>query len=230
MDIKDYKYRIELHAHTSPASGCSSVKPERMAQVHKEMGYDAVVITNHCSAESEGWIETYLDNYNRTKAEGDKLGVTVILGMEYNAGDQDYLVYGIDEDFVKKSMTRKATPYADFYKEMKNEHNVFLCAHPFRKPWRDLGDEYLDGIEVFNMHPGHNSRVSIAARYAKLHNMPIITCGSDFHDEPNNGMICMRTKTLPKDSYELADILKSRDYIFEMSGNIIIPYGFKAGK
>lgn len=230
MDINDYKYRIELHAHTSPVSGCSSVKPERMAQVHKEMGYDAVVITNHCSAERAGCVNDYLLDYHQAKAEGDKLGVNVILGMEYNADEQDYLVYGVDEAFVKAALERKNTSYADFYKEMKNDKNVFICAHPFRKPWRDLGDEYLDGIEVFNMHPGHNSRVSLGARYAKLHNMPIITCGSDFHDEPNNGMVCMRTKTLPKDSYELADILKSRDYIFEMSGNIIIPYGFKEQK
>lgn len=230
MDINDYKYRIELHAHTSPVSGCSSISPERMAQVHKELGYDAVVITNHCRAEKEDRVEAYLNDYHKTKAEGDKIGVTVILGMEYNAGDQDYLVYGVDEAFVKRAMERKKTSYAEFYTEMKDEHNVFLCAHPFREPWRDLGDEYLDGIEVFNMHPGHNSRVGLAARYAKLHEMPIIVCGSDFHDEPNYGMVCMRSKTLPKDSYELADILKSRDYLFEMSGNIIIPYGFKEQK
>lgn len=227
MDIKDYKYRIELHAHTKPVSGCSSVSPERMAQVHKEMGYDAVVITNHCDADSAQYVDAYLDAFHRTYEEGKKLGVTVILGIEYNADCQDYLVYGIDEEFVKKAMSRKTTSYADFYKEMKDDKNVFLCAHPFREPWRDLGDEYLDGIEIFNMHPGHNSRVGLAARYAKLHNMPIVTCGSDFHDEPNSGMVCVRSKVLPKDSFELAELLKSRDYLFEMSGNIIVPYGFK---
>lgn len=227
MDIKDYKYRIELHAHTSPVSGCSSISPERMAQIHKEMGYDAVVITNHCAADSADRVDAYLDAFKSTYEEGKKLGVTVILGIEYNADGQDYLVYGVDAEFVKKAMTRKTTSYADFYKEMKDEKSVFLCAHPFRGPWRDLGDEYLDGIEIFNMHPGHNSRVGYAARYAKLHNMPIVTCGSDFHGEPDNGMVCVRSKVLPKDSYELADLLKSRDYLFEMSGNIIIPYGFK---
>ena len=47
MNVNDYKYKIELHAHTNPGSGCSSVSPERMVAVHKKSGCDAVVITNH---------------------------------------------------------------------------------------------------------------------------------------------------------------------------------------
>ena len=43
----NYKYRIELHAHTSPASGCSQVTPKDMAYTYKSLGYDAVTVTNH---------------------------------------------------------------------------------------------------------------------------------------------------------------------------------------
>ena len=37
--IKQYPYRIELHAHTSPASTCSHVKPEELVQLYHEKGY-----------------------------------------------------------------------------------------------------------------------------------------------------------------------------------------------
>ncbi len=228
MNIKDYKYRIELHAHTSPVSGCSSVSPERMAEVHKELGIDAVVITNHFYNSQN--MDEYMDSFYRCKKRGDELGVTVILGMEYNGSGNDYLVYGIDEEFVRAAHKYASGDYNEFYDNMKNDKNIMLHAHPFRGPWRDLGDDRLDGIEIFNLHPGHNSRIGMAARYFKEHNLKIAICGSDFHDEPNYNMALLRTKTLPKDSFELAELLKTRDYLFEISGNIVVPYGFKESK
>ena len=45
--LSQYEYQIEMHAHTSPASGCSQVPPKEMAETYKNLGYDAVVITNH---------------------------------------------------------------------------------------------------------------------------------------------------------------------------------------
>ena len=46
------------------------------------------------------------------------------------------------------------------------------------------------------------------------------------HVEYCCGMVALRTKTLPEDSFELADILKSRDYVIEIGGNMIFPYGY----
>lgn len=45
--FKQYPYRIELHAHTTPASSCSNLKPEELVQLYHEKGYDGLVITNH---------------------------------------------------------------------------------------------------------------------------------------------------------------------------------------
>ena len=33
-----YPYRLELHAHTSPASGCSQVKPEDVVTIFHDAG------------------------------------------------------------------------------------------------------------------------------------------------------------------------------------------------
>ena len=45
--FKQYPYRIELRAHTTPASSCSNLKPEELVQLYHEKGYDGLVITNH---------------------------------------------------------------------------------------------------------------------------------------------------------------------------------------
>ncbi len=228
MNIQDYKYKIELHAHTSPVSGCSSIKPERMVEIIKELGCDAVVITNHCRTGSDkNFAEHYLNDYRRTKEAGEKCGVNVILGMELYASGDDRLVYGIDEEFVKNTVEMPEESYREIYKKLKNDKNFFAIAHPFRGSWRDLEDDCIDAVEVFNLHPGHNSKVGLAARYAKTHDIKRVICGSDLHDEPHQGMALLRTKTLPKDSFELAQILKSGDYLFDISGNIVIPYNFQ---
>lgn len=234
MNVSDYKYRIELHAHTSPCSGCSSVKAARMPHVQKENGVDAVVITNHLSdgrsegfASSKEYAEYYLADYREAKKVGDEIGVNVILGSEvYFEGEFDQLVYGISEDDIEKLAEYAKGTYADFYKDFKSDDNVIVQAHPFRPGVKRMPIDLQDGIEVFNLHPGHNSGVGVAAKYAKQNNLPIITCGSDFHDEPHQAMALLRTKTLPKDSFELAKILQSRDYLFEISGNIVVPYCF----
>ena len=36
----------------------------------------------------------------------------------------------------------------------------------------------------------------------------------------------MRTKSEIVDSYDVADALKSRDYLFDISGSIVFPYGY----
>ena len=84
--------------------------------------------------------------------------------------------------------------------------------------------ELLDGAETFNLHPGHNSRIGIAVRYAAENGLKITTAGSDFHhpDRGHEAVSALRTKDLPKDSFHLAKILKSGDYIFEVGENNIV--------
>ena len=47
-DLKsEYKYRIELHAHSKPVSPCSEIPPEQLIKVYKDLGFDAIALTNH---------------------------------------------------------------------------------------------------------------------------------------------------------------------------------------
>lgn len=231
MNINDYKYKIETHAHTSPASGCADLTPKEVIERYAKVGFSAIAITNHFyNAKFEGFtkdqvISNYLKDYYDTKNAALKYGIGVILGMEIRFPENcnDYLVFGFSEDEMGHLFDLTAVDYVSFYKEFKNDKNIIIQAHPFRNGITAQNPEYLDGVETFNMHPNHNSRIAVATQFAKAHPHLVTTCGTDFHHENHQGMGGILAKTLPQDSFQLAVLLKTRDYLFNAAGSIVIP-------
>lgn len=226
--LEEYKYKTELHAHTKPCSSCSHIPPEEMIEVYKNAGYSSVAITNHLMYNEDVAVndpQKYLKDFHKCADLGKNCGISVILGAEirFKGNCNDYLIYGIEEDEIEKINKLLCTDIDTFYKEYKNDRNVIIQAHPFRDGLfrADVGS--LDGIEVFNLHPKHNSRIGVAAKYAKENDM-IVTCGSDFHDHGSGALCSVLTKEPVTSSVMLADVLKSRDYIFEISGMKVLPY------
>ena len=228
---KEYKYKIDFHTHTRPASPCSEMTPKMLVERYVKLGFDGIVLTNHFidfllkSDNPKKAADIYLKDYYKTKKEGEKHGLKVYLGMEVRFPENynDYLVYGINENDVEEIFKYIHTDFKTFYKGFKNDKNVILQAHPFRDRMVLQDPEYLDGIEVFNMHPNHNSKIGFAARYANQFSDFIKTCGSDFHHDTHQGVGATLLKEMPEDSVAIGSILKSGDYLFEISGNIIIP-------
>ena len=153
--------KIDLHVHTSEVSGCGRVPAAEMTRLYHKAGYDAIVITDHLIAgknqempmpERVNW---YLSGYRAAKAEGEKLGLTVLLGAEarMTSGNEDFLVL-----------------------------MLLIQAHPFRQGLRQAPLEQLDGIEVYNGHPDHESHNELALERA-THGREgfIFTSGSDAH-------------------------------------------------
>ena len=70
---------------------------------------------------------------------------------------------------------------------------------------------FLDGVEVFNGHKGHDSRNEIAYEWAKRFNL-IKTSGTDFHyiDTPINAGIETDFEITSLDT--LVDVIKSGNY------------------
>lgn len=241
MDIKsiktqllsEYKYQTELHAHTSPASSCSQIAPEDVAVIYKNLGYDAVTVANHFLFEYQDSlknevIDRFFDDFTRAKKKGDEIGIKVILAAEirFEENENDYLIYGVTREMLEEIYDLLPFGIENFRKVYSMPDSVFLQAHPFREGMERVDPVLLDGIEVFNMHPNHNSKVGLASVYAKEHKFSIITSGSDFHhpDRKHEGVSAIRTKVLPEDSFHLASILKSGDYLLEVGrNNIIIP-------
>ena len=59
---------------------------------------------------------------------------------------------------------------------------LFIQAHPFRRGMKIIDWNILDGYEIYNGNPRHNSNNDIAEIWAKKHNKQIVVSGSDFHE------------------------------------------------
>lgn len=226
--LKQYPYRIELHSHSNPASGCSRLKPEELVRIYSEKGYHGLVLTNHLEPDKmrhgkQEAIAMHMRDYVAAKEAGERYGIAVYLGAELRFCENinDYLIYGADEallgtfyDYIPEGLER-------FRAEVSMPDSVILQAHPFRPNMVLADPNLLDGMECLNLHPRHNSAVGLATQYAYEKNLTIKIAGGDCHDMGDQGTAALRTKTLPKDSFEIARILKSGDYVFEIGGGSI---------
>lgn len=229
--LNEYCFKTELHCHSFPASGCGDFSPEEVVRIYSELGYDAVVLTNHFHKKqlSEGesdaeYMRRYTDDYLRACAEGGRLGVRVIFGMEIRFPDSsnDYLVYGVDESDAQELFSYLSGNLAEFRRDYKNDGMILIQAHPCRHGCVRAEPELLDGVEVINLHPFHTNAIGFAAKFAH-ETGGIITSGSDFHHPGTAGLGGIYTRALPSDTHELAEILRSGDYLLNIGGIPAIP-------
>lgn len=245
---EEYSYKTELHAHSAPVSRCGKKSPAEVVRVYTDAGCDSVVITNHCTenqlfdrgADTEkskffteqaalkgckSFEEFYLTAYYEALEAAKETELSVILGAEVRFSEtvNDYLVYGICPNDIEKLAYYVPLGIEAFYSEfIKNGRAILMHAHPFRDGMEPTPLGFVDGIEVFNTHPGHNSRIAVAARFASEHNMRICG-GSDYHEEGRHATCLMRTRTKMRDSYDVAEAIRSQDIIFDIFGNLVIP-------
>lgn len=229
--LSAYKYKYDLHVHTAPASPCAQVGVADMLFAYAELGYDGVVLTNHFNCDvfsqsesTQAALKHYFADYHLAKELAEKEGLDVILGAELRFPENfnDYLLYGTDEDELCAMYDDLCLSYAEFYKKYASEKRLFVQAHPFRDRMERQDVTFLDGAEVFNMHPGHNSRIAQAARFAHENPQLVITGGTDFHHPGHQGMCALCTKERIGDSYALARVLRTGDYIFDIWGQKVI--------
>ncbi len=228
--FEEYKYKIELHAHTYPVSGCSDFECDEFAKRFVELGYDGVVVTNHFMPDYPSRFkdgaeaaEFYLKGCTDVKkAAGDKLSVYLGMEIRFTENNNDYLVYGINESDVEKCFYYLDKGIDVFYKEFKNDKNIIIQAHPFRDGLVRANPASLDGVEVFNFHAGHNARISEAAKFASENNL-IVSGGVDLHHDFQWGTHSVRVKNLPKDSYDVAELIKSGEMMFVVGNSIVLP-------
>ena len=226
----EYPYKTELHAHTLPISSCSEFSPEKLVEVYRKTGVDAIVLTNHftpghlAKQSAEEFARDYVAAYHDFKDVAEAAGITAIFGIElrFSENSNDYLLFGVDETDVLEICKYVPLGLERFAKEYKREEMLLIQAHPKRNGMTDVPLSYLDGIESFNMHPGHNSRPAIAARMANEAGL-IATGGTDFHHPGHEACCLLRSKTKPTDSHSLAELLRRRDYLLDVSGSIILP-------
>lgn len=229
--ISEYSYKTEMHAHTFPASECSEVSPERLVQIYSSLGYNSIVLTNHfiynnCLFGKKDGLDLWYKEYEKTKLYGEEYGINVILGAEirFTESSNDYLIYGLSKKMLTEIYDYLPFGVENFRKNYKMPDSIFMQAHPFRDGCQIIDHKLLDGVETLNLHPGHNSRIAIATEYAAENRIDIVSAGTDFHHigRKHEGAAALRSKEEITDSFQLAKVLKSKDYLLEIGGNAIV--------
>ena len=230
--LREYRYKAELHAHALPISRCSEFEPAALVEVYRKVGVDTLVLTNHFTPsfvdgeEKDKCLAAYLDCYNEVSNYARAAGITVLFSMEirFRQNNNDYLLYGItpeDLPFLYDAV-QNGMDIHEFYRAFHREGVVILQAHPFRNGCEPIESAFLDGMEVFNMHPGHNSRVAFAARRAREEGL-LLSGGTDFHHPGHEGACLMRTRQRLESPADLAKVLRDRDFLLEIGGSLVLP-------
>ena len=214
-------FKTELHCHSKSISQCARVASEEIINSFTAKGYTTLVLANHFNrytmnslgiTDWNDWIDRFLAGYEelRRDAEGKLI---VLLGMElrFDRNINDYLVFGITKDFLKKYPNMFEMDPRSFHEIAKENGCLFIQAHPFRNNMTVVHPHELDGVEVFNGHMGHDSRNDIAEAWADKFGL-IKTSGTDFHyaDSPANGGIFTEKEITTME--ELIETLKSGNY------------------
>jgi len=233
-------YRLDLHVHTRETSFCGRTKGQVVTELYKKAGYDGIVITDHYNKGYfrrlptwmtwEEKIDRFLRGYRSAYEEGEKIGLKVFLGIElkFNKSPREFLVYGIDEAFLKdhpelyklnlEKFRRLVDSLAPTYKIL------IFQAHPFRPGNTPADPGLLDGVEVYNGNPRQNSNNELAFSFAKKHNLKMIS-GSDFHRLPDlarGGVIFRQTIKEPAD---LTAALESGAH-YQLITKTTVPFSF----
>lgn len=220
------QYKTELHAHTNEVSPCAELSACEVAERYIADGYTSLVITNHYTESiiefaGDTWEEKadyYLAPYRAMKAyAGERLHVILGCELRFRGSNNDYLIFGLDEDFLITHPNLHHMSLKDFSALARENGLLVVQAHPFRNGMTVVNPAYLDGVETFNGHMGHHSRNPIADAWAKMHGL-LRTSGTDFHHPYQSGVAGILTDTPITCGAQLCEILKSGDYTLRCSG------------
>lgn len=127
------------------------------------------------------------------------------------AGTQnDYLIYGVTEDFLVEYPELYKLSLAALHSLTKANGMLLYVAHPFRSYMQPVDPRLLDGAEVFNGNPRHKSQNHLALAFAEEHGLLKIS-GSDFHQRVDLGIGGVALKERVTDIHDLVPILRAED-------------------
>lgn len=192
MEI-DMSYKYEVHMHTAQGSACSRINGEDYIAEFMRLGYDGMIVTDHFyhgntavsrSLPWEDYIENYCKGYERAKAEGDKYGFKVFFGWEESQGPDEYLIYGLDKEWLLAHPEIKEADHVEYLRLVHESGGLVVGAHPFReRAYVDvvkLHPFQCDAMEVCNF--GNPPYQDILAYNFCRDRGIVMTSGTDLHD------------------------------------------------
>lgn len=196
-------YLYEMHMHTSDTSPCGWVSAEEGVTMYRLKGYSGVVVTDHyCSdvfnpiahLSHDEQMDRFLAGYRHARKAVKGWDFDVLLGVEYRNMESynDYLVYGLEEDFFYREKDLMNRPIDQVFNLFHDNNAIIFQAHPYRPYVSNLDHpDLIDGIERHNGNARQNYDVKKTVRALRTRNLRAIA-SSDFHieeDLANGGIV-----------------------------------------
>ncbi|MCL2378261.1 MAG: PHP domain-containing protein [Defluviitaleaceae bacterium] len=213
-------YKFDPHTHTAESSLCSAISAVELVEGYHAAGFGGIAITDHIHEyylsgfnDWDSCIDYLLRGYKLAKARGDELGMDVILGVEIRfttGGYSDYLLYGLDEDFLRKNPNMHRLSPQKFFKRHR-DNLLIIQAHPFRGVGMpDIS--CVHGVEVYNGNPRHKNRNNKTRKLCDNHPKLYTISASDTHEFGDIGSGWMEFDRPVTDSYQFRKLVMGREY------------------
>jgi histidinol phosphatase-like PHP family hydrolase len=185
-------YLYETHMHTSQGSSCGISRGRDYIQRYLGLGYSGIIITDHfCRGNTAidrslpwaKWVQQFCKGYEDAREEGARRGLDVFFGWEETFDGDDYLVYGLDKEWLLKHPESRGWTRKEQFEEVRRDGGCVVHAHPFRQynyiKCIHLPTGLVDAVEAANSG-NHQSFDAFAWAYAKKIGVTA-TAGSDIH-------------------------------------------------
>lgn len=201
---------IDLHAHSSPASPCSSVSADALIEEARRIALSGICLTDH----NHVWTSEQVEELRR------KHGFPVFRGSEITTTQGDMLVFGLEKDI------RGIITLEELRDEVAEAGGFLIAAHPFRgfltfstvqlgltretaakRPLFQL----VDAVEVLNGKVTDEEN-GFASGVAQTLRLPA-TGGSDAHRANEVGRYATRFSVEIHTEAELIRALRSGEYV-----------------
>ncbi|MDR3114119.1 MAG: PHP domain-containing protein [Treponema sp.] len=187
-------YLYETHLHTCKASHCAVSRGQDYIAAYKALGYTGIIVTDHfihgnsCVSRNlswKDWVNRFCRSYEETREAGEREGLDVFFGWEETFAGDDYLVYGLDKQWLLQHPEAAHWTRRDQYETVRLYGGCVVQAHPFRQhayiDTLHLSTGCVDGVEAANANNREPSYDALAMKYAQALGLPV-TAGTDIHD------------------------------------------------
>ena len=180
--------RIDPHVHSSGISLCSVMDYKQIVYEKKKLGYDGVILMNHCQKwyypeqDHTAFIERLIKEYREAEEYAKTQDFKVWLGIEVTLHEPhyaDWLLFGVTIGFLRHTPCLYKLKQKELFEYCDRCGILMVQAHAFREGHSPCDPKYMHGIEI-NCNERDINNVAKVEEFAAKHKL-LVTCGVDYH-------------------------------------------------
>ena len=222
-------FKTEAHLHTYPVSSCAKLTPVEQVRLFKEAGYDTIIVSDHFSPHHFKKLGEHLtfaekvdklcDAYLEAKAEGDRIGLTVLFSVELSFHKNHYLLYGVTREMLKLREDIFDIDIDELYAHLKAHGVTIIQAHSHRAEKCVPHPHHVDGFEIncCLRKDNYNERTM---QVAKEYGLPL-TIGSDCHRPEDVGVSATLSEEKIESIEQYLELMRTGKLILSIGGGAL---------